>query len=504
MSTSESSPHPTGSPSPESVGGRQAGGPGGGGGHRGGGGHGGGVERFGYRQELRRSLSFTDLLVYGLVFMVPIAPFGIFGSVYAASGGMVALAYVIGGVAMTFTALSYAQMSRAFPVAGSVYSYAGRGLHPVAGFLGGWLILLDYILVPALLYIVAGVAMHSFIAAVPVWAWVAGFVVLNTAINYAGIALTARVNKIVLVAELIVLAIFLVIGIAALASGEGNGQGIEPLFNSETFATGTVLTAVSVAVLSFLGFDAISTLSEENKGNERTIGRATLAALALAGVLFVVQTWVASLFVSDPDRLISEGDAAGTAFYDAAAVAGGPWLAVLTAVSTAIAWGFADALVAQAATSRLLFSMARDRQLPRVLSRVHARHKVPVNATLLVAGISLALGVWFAHRDDGIPLLSTLINFGALSAFLLLHASVVHHFVRRRAGGRVDVWRHVVAPIVGFVVILFTIIKANVAAQKLGFTWLAIGVGIVVVSYAIGRRPRISGMEGDADEPAAT
>src|SRR5439155_2906737 len=151
---------------------------------------GAGIEAFGYKQELKRSLTFTDLLVYGLIFMVPIAPFGIFGSVFQASGGMVALAYIVGAVAMAFTALSYAQMSRAFPVAGSVYAYAGRGLHPTAGFLAGWLILLDYVMVPALLYIVAGVAMNSFVGAVPVWAWVVGFIVLNTIVNYAGIEIT--------------------------------------------------------------------------------------------------------------------------------------------------------------------------------------------------------------------------------------------------------------------------------------------------------------------------
>ena len=92
-----------------------------------------GVERFGYQQELRRSLSFGDLLVYGLIFMVPIAPFGIFGSVYSGSGGMIALAYLVGMVAMMFTANSYAQMSRAFPMAGSVYTYAGRGISPPVG-----------------------------------------------------------------------------------------------------------------------------------------------------------------------------------------------------------------------------------------------------------------------------------------------------------------------------------------------------------------------------------
>src|SRR6201991_899107 len=130
----------------------------------------GGVEEFGYRQELKRSLSFTDLLVYGLIFMVAIAPFGIFGSVFQASGGMVALAYAVGMLAMAFTAASYAQMARAFPMAGSVYAYAGRGIAQPVGFLAGWAILLDYVLVPSLLYLVAAVAMHSLVA-LPVGLW---------------------------------------------------------------------------------------------------------------------------------------------------------------------------------------------------------------------------------------------------------------------------------------------------------------------------------------------
>lgn len=459
-----------------------------------------GVERFGYRQELVRTLSTWDLLIYGLIFIVPIAPFGIFGAVYSGSGGMVAAAYLVGAVAMTFTALSYAAMSRAFPVAGSVYAYAGRGLHPVAGFMGGWMILLDYILVPALLYIVAGAAMTSFVPSVPIWVWVIGFIVLNTVVNYTGIKLTARVNKVMLVAELVVLAIFLGVGFVALAAGKGNGAGFNAFFNPDTFSPGIVLSATSIAVLSFLGFDAISTLSEETTGGDRAVGRATLAALALAAVLFVVQTWVASLFVADPAGLIAHGDPAGTAFYDAAEVAGGHWLNVLTAVATAIAWGFADALVAQAATSRLLFSMARDRQLPHILARVHPTHRVPVNATLLVAVISLLVGVWFAKRADGISLLSTLVNFGALTAFLLLHAAVITHFAIRRRGGRVDPWRHVVAPSIGFVIIAFVMIKANVAAQRIGITWLVIGALVMMLAYARGRRPQLGALDEPSEE----
>jgi amino acid transporter len=453
-----------------------------------------GVEAFGYRQELKRSLSFTDLLVYGLIFMVPIAPFGIFGSVFQASGGMVALVYAIGGLAMAFTAASYSQMSRAFPMAGSVYTYAGRGIAQPVGFLAGWMILLDYVLVPGLLYLIASIAMNTIWSAIPVWVWLVAFVVLNTVVNYFGIEFTARVNRIMLVGELIVLAIFLVIGVVALASGEGRGFDFSPIYNGDTFSLELVFGAVSIAVLSFLGFDGISTLAEENRESARSIGKSMIAALALAGVLFIVQTWVAALLVPTPDKLIAEGDAAGTAFYDAAEVAGGHWLSVLTAVATAIAWGFANSLVAQAATSRLLFAMARDKQLPSFLAQIHPTRRVPVNATLVVAAISLALGLYMTTRDDyGIGTLSTLVNFGALTAFLLLHVAVVVHFIVRKKS--TDYWRHLAVPVIGFGILLYVLINAKLAAQALGLTWLGVGIVLVVILLATGRKPELKAEE---------
>jgi amino acid transporter len=452
------------------------------------------IAKYGYRQELHRSLSFGDLLVYGLVFMVPIAPFGIFGSVFQGSGGMVALAYVVGMVAMMFTALSYAEMSRAFPMAGSVYSYAGRGIAAPVGFLSGWMILLDYVLVPGLLYLIASIAMNSLVPGIPVWLWLVGFVVLNTVVNYMGIEMTARINRIMLIGELIVLAIFIVIGIVALAQGKGNGLDfIAPLHNSATFSWSLVFGAVSIAVLSFLGFDGISMLAEENKESARAIGRAMVAALLLAGTLFIVQTWVASLLVPHPDQLIAKGDPGGTAFYDAARVAAGGWLASLTALATAIAWGFANSLVAQAATSRLLYAMARDRQLPSFLAKVHRKHGVPVNATLLTAVISLALGLYMASRSDGITLLSTLVNFGALTAFLVLHVSVVSHYLVRLKSR--NYWKHLVAPAIGFLILLYVVINAKVAAQTLGFIWFAIGLALLIVLLATGRKPDLSVIE---------
>ncbi|HEV7652693.1 MAG TPA: APC family permease [Actinophytocola sp.] len=449
------------------------------------------VEQFGYRQELKRSLSFWDLLIYGLIFMVPIAPFGIFGSVFNAAGGMVVLAYAVGAVGMLFTALSYAQMSRAFPLAGSVYAYAGRGIAPPFGFIAGWQILLDYILVPTLLYIISGIAMNAFVPGIPVVVWVLGFIVLNTVVNYFGIELTARTNRVMLVLELIVLAIFLVVGIVALAAGKGTGDALAPLFDSGTFSVGLIFGAVSLAALSFLGFDAISTLSEENREAGNQVARATVLSLLVVAVLFIVQTWVAALLVPGREKLLSEGDTAGTAFYDAAEHAGGHWLYVLTAVMTAVAWGFADALVAQAATSRLLYSMARDRQLPRVLAKVHPRHRVPERATFLVAIISVAVSVGMTLRDDnGVSLLTTLVNFGALTAFVLLHVSViVHYLVRRRSR---DYLRHLVVPLCGIVILGYVVIEAKVAAQAVGLTWLAIGLVVMTVLLVTGRTPTLA------------
>ncbi|MFI8182189.1 APC family permease [Actinacidiphila glaucinigra] len=453
------------------------------------------LEKYGYTQQLARSLGFRDLVVYGLVFMVPIAPFGIFGGVFQGSGGMVALAYAIGMLAMMFTAHSYAQMSRAFPMAGSVYSYAGRGIGAPVGFLSGWMILLDYILVPALLYLIAAVAMNSLVASVPVWIWLIGFVVLNTVVNWLGIEMTARINKIMLVAELVVLAIFLAFGAIALAQGKGNGSGFHAFYDSGTFSWSLIFGAVSIAVLSFLGFDGISTLAEENRESVRAIGRAMVAALLLAGALFIVQTWIAAMLVPEVPTLIKEGDPDGTAFYDAARVAGGAWLGTLSALATAIAWGFANSLVAQAATSRLLFAMARDRQLPGFLARIDPRRRVPVNATFLVAVVSLALGLYMNSRDDGITLLSSLVNFGAMTAFLVLHVSVVVHYVVRQ--GSRDWWRHLIAPLIGFAILTFVVVNAKVTAQRLGFLWLAIGAVLMVGLLIAGRRTEIP------DEPTA-
>lgn len=427
----------------------------------------------GYKQELKRSLTFWDLLIYGLVFMVPIAPFGIYGAVAQGSNGMVALAYLIGMVGMIFTALSYARMSEAFPIAGSVYAYAQRGINDSVGFIAGWLILLDYIFVPALLYLVSAAALHDIVPTIPLLVWLVIFIAINTVVNVLGIEFTAKANKIIVVAELIVLVIFVAVGIFAITKGVNGAEFTwKPLYDADHFSMGTVMGAVSIAVLSFLGFDAISTLAEESKGGSKAIGRAIIFSLLVVGVLFIIQTWVAALIW--PDYTSFEN--ADVAFYQIAEIAGGPWLKWMTIIATAVAWGIADALVAQAAISRILYSMARDRKLPKILSKVHPKFKTPYVSTLLVAVVSLLVTAFFASQ---IGALASVVNFGALSAFLFLHASVIIYFIKKQKSKQY--FKHLILPLIGFIIIGYVWFSLDPLSKQLGFIWLGIGIVYLIL-----------------------
>jgi len=433
----------------------------------------------GYRQELKRSLSALDLIIYGMILMVPIAPFAIFGFVMHEAKGMIALAYIFGMVGMLFTALSYAVMARAFPVAGSVYAYVQRGLHPAAGFLSGWLILLDYILIPSLLYLLSALALRSVLPGVDLRVWVLGFIVLNAAVNLRGIEFTAAANRYLLVFELIVLAIFLVVGLWALYHGTGAGHlTLLPLFDAQGFSLAAIAGATSVAVLSFLGFDGISTLAEENRGGEGAVGRATIFSLLVVGSLFVIQTWLAAdlgrgLGLTDPD----------TSFYDITGVAGGLWLKVLVLVALAISNGLANAMAAQAAVARILFAMARDRQLPAVLARVHPRFQTPYVSTLLVTVISLLVSLGFSERVED---LTRLVNFGALTSFFMLHVAVIYHHIVRQGSRR---WlAHLVFPLLGALVIGYVLVEMDSTAKQLGLWWIAAGILYYAVLRLVFRR----------------
>jgi amino acid transporter len=439
------------------------------------------VEAFGYRQELQRSLSLFDLLVYGLVFITPIGPFAVFGFVYNASKGMVPLVYFVGLVAMLFTAASYMAMSRAFPIAGSVYTYASRSIGETVGFFAGWAILLDYILTPTLVYVACSVAIHSVVPDVPKAVWVVVLLGFNTLVNLYGIETTSRVAVALLGLQLVVLAIFVAMATWAVMHGvNGAHLSLQPLYNAKDVSPSLIFSALSLAVLSFLGFDAVSTLAEEARGGPNVVGRATMASLCLAAFLFMVETYLASLFVLGHPRF-APGDASDTAIYIVVMKIGGFWLKILLSIFGVLVAGIPTALTAQAATARLLYGMGRDGMLPRALARVSPR-KVPDNAIYLVAAVTLILGLLLVNR---LELLSSMVSFGALLGFLLLHCSVIAHAVRQK---KYRAWfQYLLLPSIGFLIIAYVLLNAQVNAKIAGGVWIITGAGVLVVLKLMGR-----------------
>ncbi|MFG3368178.1 APC family permease [Streptomyces sp. NPDC048156] len=438
---------------------------------------------------LRRSLGFRDLVVYGLLFIAPMAPVGVFGTLDARSHGAVALVYVVATVAMAFTAFSYAQMVRVAPQAGSVFTYARVGLGEAPGFIAGWMAMLDYLLIPAVAYLFSGIAMNALVPSVSRWVWTALAVIITTLLNLWGVRAAARVGFAVLAMEIVVLLVFIGSAIVVLAR-DGAARGwLSPLTGDGSqgaFALSAVVGAVSVAVLSYLGFDAIVSFAEEVTGGSAKVARAVLFCLALAGVLFIAQTYLVALLEPVPSaELAADPAKQGSAFYDAIDVSVGGWLHDLVAVSKAIGAAFA-ALAGQAAAGRLLFAMARDRRLPKALSRTDSG--VPRVALLCAAVVTLVAAVWAARRDDGLDHLVSVVDIGALTAFVLLHASVVGWFVVRRGGGTVSWWRHLLVPVLGAAITVAVIVEASGTAQVVGAIWLA--VGLVVLVAQRGRRGR--------------
>ncbi|WP_152232974.1 APC family permease [Georgenia ruanii] len=424
---------------------------------------------------LLRVLSWRDLVVYGLLFIGVTAPMGTFGVLDARSGGAIAVVFVVATIAMSFTAWSYARMSHAVPRAGSVYAYASAGLGPRSGFVAGWMITLDYLFIPALASLFAGLACHALVPAVPVWVFTVAAVVLITGLNLCGVRLAAHVGLVMLAVELAVLAAFVVLAVVFLVQHGPSRGWLTPLTGVGGFDAAGVIGAASVAVLAFLGFDAIATFAEETTGSTRDVGRALQFCLVLAGVLFIVQTYLGALLSPvSPAQLQADPAAQGTAFYTMLDASIGTWFGSVVTVVRAVGPVF-SALVAQAAVARLLFAMGRERALPPGLARLGATGHTPRNAILLSAVVTLVIATLAATRANGLDVLSSMVTVGALVAFLFLHASVVGYARRTTLGAR-----DVVVPLVGALIILAVLVEASRLALAIAAVWFVVGLVVMV------------------------
>ncbi|OBA93244.1 amino acid transporter [Mycobacteriaceae bacterium 1482268.1] len=445
------------------------------------------LRELGYEQELARRLSLRDLVIHGLIYMVPLAPIGVFGIIYNISSGAVAAVYVVAAVAMLFSAISYKEMAQEFPISGSTYSYVSLGTNRFLGFVSGWAILLDYLLLPALLCVLSASAMTSIVHAVPAWTWVVLFVAVTTVTNFCGVDVAAKLNKSFLYIQLAILAVFLCWAAILVLQGHAH-LTLDPFHPYGTASWSVVAGAIPVAAFSFLGFDAVSTLNEEAKGGGKAVSKATMLVMYLSTMLFVVQVYVACILVPSGTHF-ADGTAANNAFYDLVGGVMDSRFKLIVVLNSALIAAMGNIIAANATASRLVYSMARDGHLPRMFARVSGKHRVPVNAMVMISGLALAIGIFGVSQAS---LLTTLVTFGALLSYILMHFSVVNHFANRSGSRRWFI--HVVSPLLGATILTVALWDANTNAKIVGVAWLALGIGIGAYLRWTGRSLKVSAM----------
>ncbi len=411
---------------------------------------------------LRRILGVGGLVAFGLAYLVPLTVFTTFGAVTRITAGHLPMAYLVTTAAMVFTAISYALSVRASPSAGSAYAYTRAAFGQRLGFVTGWTLLLDYLLLPSLNYLIVGIYLHAQFPMVPAAAFVLAGIALVTILNIIGIDMVRTISLVLVAGQLLFAAVFVSL---AFVRADAGASLIAPFYSPE-LAWPAIFAGAAVLCLSFLGFDAVSTLSEEARDPRRTVPRAILLTTLGGGFIFVMLSWASAMVLPDW-RSIEVSDSAGI---EVMAPLGG---SVLVAVFLAayISGCLASAVAAQASVSRILYAMGRDGVLPVQLGVLNARYRTPVRAILIVALVSLVSLV------VSLDALASIISFGALFAFSLVNLSVVKRFAiddGRRMGR--DFFLFAALPVVGFVLTAWLWASLSIQALLIGLGWMATGV----------------------------
>lgn len=378
---------------------------------------------------LRRTLKLWDLVIYGIILISPTAALPLFGVVNAEARGHIVTTLLIAMVAMLFTAISYGRMASAYPTAGSAFTYVGRELDRRAGYLVGWSMVLDYILCPILCVTICSKSAGNILPVIPFWAWAVFFAGLFTTLNLRGIKASSRTNALLAGAMVVVVMILLLMMGRYLLlhlSGKSPAFFLKPFYDPATFSFSAVLSGTSIAVLTYVGFDGISTLSEEVENPRRNVLLATVLTCLFTGLFSGLQIYAGQLVWPYASGVFPD---VVTAYVKVSEKAGGPWLGHLINFVTFLVASVGSGLAAQLALSRLLYSMGRDEVIPkRFFGRLSSRTQTPVNNVILTGGVALA-GALFLDYD----MTCEMMNFGALIAFMGVNiAALVHYSIRGR------------------------------------------------------------------------
>jgi amino acid transporter len=414
---------------------------------------------------LRRTLTLWDLIFYGMVLIQPTAPAGIFGVVSEKAKGHVVTTILIGMFAMLLTARSYGRMARVYPSAGSAYTYVGQSIHPALGYVTGWSMVMDYVLNPTICTILCAQLTRNYLPWLPRWVGIVLFAVLFTALNLRGIKSSARTNQIICIGLGVIVLIFLgACGYHLFGAPPDAAALARPFYDPATFSWGLVLGGTSIACLTYIGFDGISTLSEEVENPRRNIMLATVLTCLLIGVLAALQVYGAQLvwggFTGFPN--------VDTAFVHVAGKAGGPVVFAIVNAALLLA-NIGSGSGAQLGAARLLYGMGRSNALPkRFFGFVDARTRVPRNNVLLVGALALVGGLLL---DFGLG--AEMLNFGAFIAFMGVNLATFSHYW---AKGHERSWANFVLPLAGFAVCVALWLYLSPLAKWAGGAWLLVGI----------------------------
>jgi putrescine importer len=423
---------------------------------------------------LKRTLTLWDLIFYGMIVIQPTAPMGVYGVVSQEARGHVVTAILLAMAAMLLTAISYGRMARVYPSAGSAYTYVTGEFGATAGFVTGWGIVLDYLLNPLICVIWCSKAAGNIIPGglLPYPVWVTLFAGLFTLLNLRGVEASARTNR-RFTLTLTALVVIMMGTMLYYLSGHppaGWAGYLKPFYDADNFSWSHVSTGTSIAVLSYIGFDSISTLSEEALHPRRDILRATVLTCILAGVISSAEVYIAQLIWPDfqhyPD--------VDTAYTFVAGRAGGAWLFQLVNAGL-LAANVGSGFGAQLGVARLLFGMGRDRAIPeRVFGHVNAKTGVP-SYNVLISGLLAWVGALTITYGFGAELL----NFGAFLAFAGVNAAAFRHYAVRQRNWAPGEW---LPPALGALICLYIWFNLHWQALAAGAIWLAIGMSYRILS----------------------
>lgn len=417
-------------------------------------------------QKRNATLTLWQVVLFGLAYMTPIIVLGTFGVLATVTQGATAGAYLAALIAMLFTAYSYGQMAKAFPVAGSAYTYVRRAIDDRLGFLAGWAILLDYLFLPMVIWLIGAAYLYSAFPAIPQWLWLLGFIVLTTGINYVGLKLASRINSLLMLVQVLVLIAFISLSIHYVAGDPTQPLwDLRPFIGTSTTLLPTLMAGAAVACYSFLGFDAVTTLTEETRSPRQTLPRAILAITVVGGLIFIGVAYFVQL--ATPDFHFDNPDAAA---YQIARNIGGDLFVSIFLIGL-IVGQFASGIAAQASGARLIYAMGRDGVLSKRWLGTLSRFGTPTGGLVLsglIALLALAMDVLSA---------ASFINFGAFIAFTLVNLSVIsHYFGREHRRQGLDVIRYLIAPAIGAGAIIWLLFSLDTRAIVLGAIWLAVGL----------------------------